>query len=475
MQTHKKTLFLNFGILSFLIFISLYYLLSEKVTVNDGFGWDGGYYAHLVSNVYDDLANQKVDSYYIRRILPSILVSIPAHLFNLPITREYIIYGFVIANILCIFISYVFWIKICRFFKMSFDRTVVSLILLFGFYWVLKGAAYYPVLTDIFAFTSSIVMLYFYLKENNNALATMILLSFFIWPSTVYIGSFLLLFPKGSYLQIEPKLLNTFTRISSISAISIMGIMGAVSIYGVFVKGWWKFSTDPFLLIKYFYLPLSILCVTFYVYYCIKMSMKEFKGNVKCFEFNMNNSKSIYYWLIIVGGCLILQYFLSPIKVTTGLNIIGLARGSISKPFIFLVSDITYYGAAAVLCILFFRPMLKQISNLGLGAYLTVLFSLVLNMYPESRFILNAFPFFVLGITLCGPFDHLTKKQWFLLIFTQFIFSKIWLPIGASPEFYFLNFGVCMSHSAYAVQAVVAIITMGVFYWYFIKNVEKKV
>lgn len=464
--------YLKIGILLFLLMLTFYYSVSEKVTKNNGFGWDGDYYAYLVSNIYNDLFSQKIDNYYIRRILPPLLVSLPTKFFDIPITRDYIVYAFVTANLLCIFVSVILWLKICKMFQMSTTRTTVSLILLFGFYWIVKGAAFYPVLTDIFAFCGAIAMLYCYLTSRTFWLAFVVVLNFFVWPSTVYMGTFLLMFPKESSFTIAPNFVHKMSRFLCICILA--GFGGLYSILMLYQN----YPTIQFSLLSLLSKVIGSVLAMVYIYLCIVYVMENFKGPSKLFRIYNTKLRYLIICVFIIGGCLMLQYYLAPIKVETGLTALGLVRGSILKPLVFLVSDITYYGAGAVLCIVFFKPMLKRIFDLGLGAYLTVVFSLVLNMYPEPRFILTGFPLFVLGISLCGHFDRLSSKQWGLLIGTQILFSKIWLPIGAAVEdwenligfpaqFYFLNFGPWMAKSSYFIQLFLAVIIVMLFYHIF--------
>ncbi len=64
-----------------------------------------------------------------------------------------------------------------------------------------KYAWYYPVLTDVSAAALSLAMLLFYLRRRQLPLVIVTLMGAYTWPTLIYIGLFLLMFPRESIVE----------------------------------------------------------------------------------------------------------------------------------------------------------------------------------------------------------------------------------------------------------------------------------
>jgi len=76
------------------------YVFGEKISHGHGLGYDGQTYGQMVR---DGLAMFRwMDSYYIQRILPSLMVRLFLSLLSIVPTNQSIIAGFIGLNVLCL-------------------------------------------------------------------------------------------------------------------------------------------------------------------------------------------------------------------------------------------------------------------------------------------------------------------------------------------------------------------------------------
>lgn len=469
---HQRTCdspLLSFGVYVFCFAVSLYYLFSEKVPVNNGFGWDGKYYANLVANFPQEFAHGNIDGYYIRRIIPSILVSLPARILDVSITRNYIVYGFVVANVLNIFLSSLFWLRICKLLNLGTNRTLVSYILLMTCFPVVKMLAYDPVLTDSFAFLGAIAMLYFWLALRRVALALAVLVNLFIWPSTAVIGTFLLLFPRGTRISLRKEVWTKLSRGIRLGALLVIALpLCYLLLHRYSMKSAWM-EMYP---LRGQLLPLSILLALAYVYKCAEYLTDFANEEGRDNHLRIISSPAAATWLLIVVGGMTLASFLAPKvpTITTLYHANFILTSCIELPLLFLVSNLTFYGGAAAFAVLGARGMLTAARQIGVGFYGVLAFTLAMSISTEPRFILNGYPFLVLAIALSAPLDRLPVSQWSSLAVIQIIGSKVWLTIDATAadygyssgdraklleypaQWFFMNFGAWMSNLGYLIN-----------------------
>ncbi len=447
-----------------------YLWLSPKIPYKGGFGWDGVRYARWVKYLPEDLAAGQINAYHIKRILPSFLVSIPARIFGLPVTRDYIVYGFCVGNAACAYLTGLFWLRACIALRVSGSRALLGLILLLVTYPVTKQSGYSGVLTDLFALAASAAMLDCWVRDRRLLLAVTVLFALFCWASTPILGSILLLFPRGSRLT-----LGRFGPCAVWAAwVLAAGVAGAYVFFSVaFFRG--AREIMPALTWPAF-LPFSILLAIAYVAATMRLIAYLIGGDDKEPPRVLGVGYGRFIsWMFIVPFVIALQRLVSPGSFDGTISMEQFLLGAVTRPGLFLVSDFSYYGAMAVLGALFFSALLRAAAGLGLGVLGSVAFGLALNLFPETRMTLNIAPFFVLPLVLALPQDRLTVSQWAFVGVCQLLTTKIWLPIAATgadfdfdrlllypAQYLFLSHGPWMANDAFIVQASVAIIAVAV-------------
>jgi len=131
------------------------------------------------------IASGKLESYYLQRILPSTVVYAGLSLFGLPPDDSHIIRGFEVLNSALLLVAAFLWILISRELNLSARGEWLGFAGLFLNFFNLKFNIYYPVLTDVAAFTLGISMFYFFLKRKSLPLLSVGIIGFFTWPTAL--------------------------------------------------------------------------------------------------------------------------------------------------------------------------------------------------------------------------------------------------------------------------------------------------
>ncbi len=414
------------------------FLNNEILPLEYGKGFDEKNYIDIVKNFSFHLTQQDFNSYYNSRIIiPAIvhyIISIMNLDSNIPTIRNLFL-GF---NLFSILLSLYYFYKIVKFKEYKESTIILGLCFLFVNFFILKFSNYYPVLLDIFGFTSGIIIFYYYLVNNKIALFVGLFLSLFIFPTTILvlislIASTLIIFSEKG-LNIA-KNLNIF-RVLLFAAI-VFGILLFVNrlIYPTYV------ATN----LTHFELnlvPLTIVVLLILIFYILKPLLLLFDK----ITFNTRFYYSPLFFipvLLMILFNLISQHLslnsnypvpLSPLKF-----IINLFYQSTAFPLKFLISHFIYYGLFVSIFLVFYKQFythLKQ-SN-SFYKIITVVFILLSIMGTETRQFIQLFPF-VVFIFLDSIDKYKFNMKFLIAIFAfQLIWSRFWYSIN-TPEGFLAN------------------------------------
>lgn len=467
------TLGAHVALIVFGLLLLAYYWWSPKLPYNDGFGWDGVRYARWVDSLPEDLLTGSLTTYHVKRTLPSFLVSIPARIMGLPITRDYIIYGFCIGNAISAYLVGLFWLRICVALSLSGSRALLGLVLLLANYPVLKLSGYSGVLTDLFALAAATAMLDCWIRGQRSGLALTVLVSMFCWASTPVLGSLLLLFPRGSkfswgWLQRNSLWISRAAGLGvALGGVAACGAIIVLRKEGMPVPAWRAF------------MPLSVLIAGTYAYFVARALLGTVGGEGSMPRFTGLVKERMVVWLFLIPGVVLWQRLVAPHAFDSALTLGKLLIGGINRPGLFLVGDFVYYGTIAVLGALFLPAVVRRAGNLGLGLLGAVAFGLAINLYPESRMSLNVAPFFVLPLVLALPQERFTRGQWLLVAVCQVVTSKVWLPIVATAadfegslqlypaQYMFAAHAPWMANDAFVMQSIATVVAVAAAWFIF--------
>src|SRR5438309_7684741 len=100
-RVSKPVRAVNLWMVSAMLLIGLANILwAERLTFNEGFGWDGTMYGGWVKDFYGSIFVRGVPEYYAQRILPSAIVHYGMRLFRVPLETKNIVHAFDVYNLL---------------------------------------------------------------------------------------------------------------------------------------------------------------------------------------------------------------------------------------------------------------------------------------------------------------------------------------------------------------------------------------
>jgi hypothetical protein len=470
MQVSNDRLSLNFQLICFLILNLLLIGSSffEQVEINDGLGWDGLKYGDITKHLMEYVSARSLDSYTIQRIIPSCIVYSTIKLFGLSFTNENVILIFSIYNIVLINISLLLWFRILQLFSFPKIVNIASLFLLLFNFCILKYSMYYPVLTDVSAFTLGMLLLYAYLKNNRVIILITFFLASFTHPLLQYFSILLFLFPKDA----------NYKKLIRIPLIKLFPFAVCLLYAGIVLA---LYLLKPNIIDAHVWLLtdavdknlifLSLLCTMTYLFIISRSLVKN-----KIFETALS-SLHILRLLIVVAVFAItylIRNSLSGSQPAFGIKnyVINIILQSISDPFEFLVSHFVYFGIAIMFIILYFKQYQKRITLMNIGFVIFIYLILFLAIGSESRTFVFAWPFLVLPVVFI--INSLSVKRILpYIICSSILLSKIWLPVnlGAyhdNPTLYpdqylFMSIGPWIIFENYLLQLAGIIMLLGIY------------
>jgi hypothetical protein len=451
-------IFLNYGL--------FYILFGEKYPLNEGFGTDGWVYKTFVT---DFVNSGFYDSYFIHRVFPSFTIRAVLKLFSLELSSVNIVYGFEIFNLICVVSSAYFIKKILQLFNVGFKNQLLAFTLLFLNFALLKWPFYFPVMTDTAAFGLSVMLLYFYFKNNIAGMIITTILLAFTWPMGYYQGLLLIAFP---YQKIE---YNPFEKVSRIGIYIASVTVFLLSFIFIIVIN--KADTHLGFVPKIDrgLLPLSLaLIVLIYIAFG-KLFLNKNLFNLRYF-FRLLN---IYRLLYAVATFLIVTVFIKfldlPVSTfyQTGAILENPITHSLVRPLFTVITHFTFFGISICLLIFYWKYFTKVLTQSGWG----LVGAFVLNLYmfgimPESRTLINLFPWVIVLLIIGIDKINFSNTFYVVVVILGFISSRIWMIIDLTMETsvdengsidfpsqrFYMNIGPWMSEKAYYYQLLLFVI-----------------
>jgi hypothetical protein len=452
------TLHVNLAmVVAALALVILFYTSSERIPVYDGLGWDGVRFARTARNFYDIFTEGT--SKYTLRILPSAVVFYSLSSLNIQPTNSAIITGFLILNGFLTCIMAYIWGLVSDLLKLGYRGKWFGFMGLFVNYAVLKMGNYFPVLTDISAFAIGMLMIYFYLSGKEFWLAFVTLLGSFTWPTALYMGILLLLFPKRAAESVDdspaPFRLNILVGILA----SICYIVGIIFLNS---QNKLYFGFETIIPINSQLLLLSVGINVAFIFF----SLKSLLNHEMIFKF-INYTKTILGKnLLLVIGVFLINNFANTIIKTEMVGdfttiIKQVTSSSLLQPGIFIVAHTIYFGPIVLFCFLCWKSFTKMVYKFGLGLIFAISVGLMLSLLSESRGHMLLLPMLIPFFALIVDQKPWRGIHFVLLAGLSLLLSKAWLPFNNmyNPiELYFSQIGPWMKPNPYIINLVTVVI-----------------
>ena len=457
------------------------YRYGERIQVRGGLGWDGVTYARWARDFYGEIFVKRVDTYYIQRILPSAVVHYALRLCGKPLTDPQVMRGFALMSVAMFGVMGYVWGLVAAVLRISPAGRWLGFAGLFLNYVTLKHTFYVPVTTDVSAYCLGMLMIHAYLTGRTIWLAALTGIGAFVWPLTVQVGALLILFPRCESENADiapPWRLHLIAAVAGTIA-ALLGIVYAVRTGPSLVNG----------LVEPLYLrPIHRLLVISYLvaagYLCAGAVMLLRSRRLTDWREYVGRQKlaAVAIIVIVVGSARLLQADWSNGRHFFGVSemLAITALTAVTKPGVFLVTHVAYYGPFFLLAAFLWRPICRLIHEQGVGLTLAVLLAFLLSLNSQSRYWINVFVMVMPFIVKATDDLHWRTAQYALVAALGVLFSKCWLPMNGGPytdrqfefpdQLMFMTHGPWISHSMYVVQGAVILVTAFLLYRYCIRT-----
>ncbi len=452
------------------------YRFGERIEVRGGLGWDGYKYARWTRDFYQEIFVNRVDTYYIQRILPAAIVHYSLRLLGKPLTDPQVMRGFAILSVGLFGIMGYVWGLIAGVLRVSPRGRWLGFAGLFLNYVTLKHTFYVPVTTDVCAYCLGLLMIHAYLTGRTIWLAGLTAIGAFVWPLTVQVGALLILFPRAEAERADQPPLWRLHWMAAIAGtvIAVIGIKYAVRTGPILVNGLVQpLYVEPIRRL----LPLSYACAAGYL--CTGAAILLRSRRLTDWREYVGQKFAIVMLLVgVIGAARLLQAYWSNgqhfFSVREMLAITALT--AVTKPAVFLVTHAAYYGPFFLLAMFLWRPICRLFHEQGVGLTLAVLLAFLISPNSQSRYWINVFVMVIPFIVKATDELNWRPVQYWLVAGLGVLFSKCWLPMNGGPytdrqfefpdQLMFMTHGPWISHSMYAVQGAAILATAAVLYRY---------
>jgi hypothetical protein len=450
------------------------YRTAERVPVNGGFGWDGVIYARWAKDFYHEIFVNRVDTYYIQRILPAAVVHFTLRLLSVPLTDANVMRAFALLSVGLFTVMGYVWGLIANVLCIRPAGRWLGFAGLFLNYVTLKHTFYVPITTDVCAYALGLLMLHGYLTGRTGWLAMLTAIGAFVWPLAVPVGALLIVFPRGGTVRIRLPLI----AVAAGTLLALAGIGYAVYAGPAIVHG----LVDPLYMepLRPMF-PLSFAVAGAYLFaglICLVSPKRQRESSHPRWRFGLSRNTVVAVVLVVatIGGIRFLQNAWS-----NGRHFFGIAemlaitaQCAVAKPGVFLVTHAAYYGPLFLLAVLLWRPVCRLIRRQGLGLTLAVLLGLLLSLNSQSRYFINIFVMVIPFVVKATDGLGWGRVQCGLTAGLGLLFSKCWLPMNTAPysgrllefpdQLMFMTHGPWISTATYVVQGLVILATAYLLY-----------
>lgn len=436
-------------------------LFSEKIPDNGGFGWDGAMYGSLAMTLPDVFASAGLDSYYIRRMVPSGVVHYGLRALGLPAEPATVIHAFEAAAVVLVVLSAWIWTAIARRLRLSSQGLWLGAVVLFGNHAILKWTAYYPVLADLWSATLGLLQVFLFLGRRPVALALVNAIGAFTWPSTLIIGTILLVFmplrkdavavPSGP----APWRLHVVVAAGAAVAWTIVCVR-------VLTTGFSPGNdTDPI------YGPLvrlSFAASVLFAFAAVQVLLDDRA---------LFSPRQIVRYLLrphtllaaaVYAGVSVLQARVAPTQnpaASYELLLKVTAFTSLQKPGGFLVAHVMFLGPIALVMVVRARALAAVLRPAGPGLVVVAALGCLLFLNSETRRLWNVLVMFVPFAVRVIDDERWSRREIVLFAALTLFSSRVWFRLeaaaGASPldfpgQLLFMTIGPWMTLPMYLLQ-----------------------
>ena len=470
------------------VLLALFLINPETIPAGGGFGFDGVTYARMVAEIDIMISEGELSEYYAQRIVPSAMVKAALTTLGIPIEAGNIIGGFRVLNALLMIVAVGFWMAIAQRVRLTsegFWIGIVGLVLIFP---NAKQLFYYPVLTDTFAFTIGLAMVWAHLTGRAVFVAIIAILGAFAWQMAGLVGMALVastLVTGGLQQRAQVDTRGDRLIVVTLAASAFAGVaIGVPYLFGFDVEQMVfgrNFSADPFLRLLT-NIPTLALSACFVFYLLGSAIATRWQP-----QLGLRRVATVIVLLVGIATIpnLIVSIIANPdipppgivgyVEILKALLVIRVREGLVLLP---VVSHAVYYGPVFLLLLLLWRRVAHATVELGAGFLFVIAVFSVLSVFSESRFTFMLWPFVVTVVCKVVSETSLPRLTQVCVAIGAVGFSKVWLTINQGPwpkpdfvalfewpkSVYFSSHGPWMTVQNYIIQGVIVTLLFALIY-----------
>ncbi len=466
------------------------FAFGERIAIRDGLGWEGEMYWNWVKDLRHEVFDVGIDAYCIQRILPSAILHYSFRLFHVQPTIVNTLRGFATLNLLSIMAVAYFWCATANHLRISTRGKWLGFIGLFLNYAVLKCSGYYVVMTDMPAFASGAAMAYCYLTRRRVGLWAATIVGAMLWPTQLYIGTVLSLFPKRSATD------GTNSRPADITGPTAIRpspwhlniiLAGLAGLYWLL---WSSYACNRIQIplwgglwpIKSL-LTLSLAISGVWVVLALKSLLNDRQLYRLPTRVSLNWTVGAIVTLLVAVGVKGGLQWLSTRPGYMGLPVYAYTIGisAVAKPGLFIVSHLVYYGPFWMLAAVFWPSICREIQRQhGLGLVLVTAIGVCHALDAESRHLIYLLPLMMpFVVRAIDRKIEWTTANMLALATLCVLASKCWLIVGGPftdnanlfpDQYYWMNVGAFMADQTYLWQLAACAIAAVIVYHGYLRN-----
>lgn len=437
--TLKKIPLIYYIISAFLLCFVYAFLSNDRLPFRYVDIFDEKNYIEIVRNFSKFFFERRFNPYYISRLLIPGIVHFIHRLFGITFTVETIQSIFRILNGLTVFISLYFYYKIVRVKNYNKNITALGFCFLFVNFFVLKFSNYYPILMDLFAFTSGIILYYYYIIKNRIAFLIVLLISMLVFPTTLLIVVSII---ASSFISFNKKGLNIEKNFNKylypVFALCILfELFYLYSNYKLFIGATKKdYSVQSAL----FLIPITFILLNSFIFFIIRYIL-QLLNNFNISRKGLVSPYFIFSSAILVVFIIASKFLTVNFKDAKTLSssdfLFNLMFQAFSFPLKFIITHFIYYGLFVVF-IIYYRKEFFAYAAKNSDSFLKIiiiLFSVFFILGTETRQFLQFFPFIVFVFLDAIKKADFSRYQLITIFTFQLIWSRFWYTINVPEGF----------------------------------------
>jgi hypothetical protein len=442
---------------------------GERIPVNGGLGWDGKIYYFISLDFFEYVRGRVLNSYYVHRIVPSLLVKGLHWLTGTEHSYELTGTFFGLMNLVSMVGGTLFLLGSLRDVppRWKFLAATFALLSYGGF----RQPFYYPILTDAFAFLLGSALLWAHLRQRTRMMWAIAALGAFTFPTLLWMAFPLIALAPESRLAA-----NEASRPWSYYPLFFGSIMLVLALNGPAFSGNMVFGTfQPTMVMASVALPWLLVYVG-YLWWGVDL-LSRIRQSI-----NDIRLTGLLGWAMVFFATIVTAWWAKSAEFGAKDFALNIVANGLVHPAASPVAHVVYLGPLWLLMLLHPSQMKATLVKLPLPLFWCTIFTLMLAVGSESRTLIAGLPFLIHLTVKALQHIELNTYRLAALLTVGLVLSKCWMTINVEPllghfldrpmERYHMHFGPWMNERTYLINLATALICGGLLFMVFRKTEE---